>query len=462
MADPAAVLGDLRAEGDALDGLVGRIAPERWAAPTPAPGWTIAHQIAHLAWTDECAVRSTEGAQAFQPLIDQALAAPDTFVDEAAARGAALPPAELLARWRAGRERVDRVLAGQPAGARLPWFGPPMSVASMATGRLMETWAHGQDIADTLGVTREPTARLRHVARIGARARDYAYAVRGLDPPAEEFRVELTAPGGELWSYGPPDAAQRVTGPALDFCLLVTQRAHRSEVAVTAEGPDADHWLNIAQAFAGPAGPGREPGSRGASGVGREAGIREPGGPGREPGSRGAGREPGSGRPGGAGREPGSGGAGRERGSREPGGPGREPGSGRPGPAGQEPGSGGSDGAGHESGSRQSGGPGREAASRVAGREPGSREPGGSGREPGSGRPGPAGEEPGSGGPDGPGREPASRGAGREPASRGAGREPASRGAGREPGSRESGGPRRETGGHGPGPAGQEPRGAGR
>lgn len=58
--------------------------------------------------------------------------------------------------------------------------------------------------------------------------------------------------------YGPEDAAQRVTGPALDFCLLVTQRAHRADLAVRAEGADADRWLDIAQAFAGPAGPGRE------------------------------------------------------------------------------------------------------------------------------------------------------------------------------------------------------------
>lgn len=76
--------------------------------------------------------------------------------------------------------------------------------------------------------------------------------------PDEEFRVELTGPSG-LWTYGPPDAAQRVTGPALDFCLLVTQRIHRSDTAVRAEGPDADRWLDIAQAFAGPAGPGRAP-----------------------------------------------------------------------------------------------------------------------------------------------------------------------------------------------------------
>jgi uncharacterized protein (TIGR03084 family) len=91
------------------------------------------------------------------------------------------------------------------------------------------------------------------------RARDFAFAVHGLPAPADAFRVELVGPGGDLWTYGPEDAAQRVTGPALDFCLLVTQRAHRADLGLRADGPDADRWLDIAQAFAGPPGSGRPP-----------------------------------------------------------------------------------------------------------------------------------------------------------------------------------------------------------
>ncbi|WP_406000113.1 TIGR03084 family metal-binding protein [Streptomyces sp. NBC_00829] len=257
MSDPTSVLDDLRSESDDIDRLVGELAPERWAAPTPADRWSVAHQIAHLAWTDAAALLAVTDPDAFGAQVAKALVAPDSFVDDGADEGAALPPAELLARWREGRERLQRALRAAPAGARFPWYGPPMSAASMATGRLMETWAHGQDIADALGAVREPTPRLRHVAHIGVRARDYAFGVRGLTPPAEPFRVELTAPDGELWTYGPEDAAQRVTGPALDFALLVTQRANRADVAVRAEGADADRWLDIAQAFAGPAGPGR-------------------------------------------------------------------------------------------------------------------------------------------------------------------------------------------------------------
>ncbi|MFI6354370.1 TIGR03084 family metal-binding protein [Streptomyces sp. NPDC050743] len=259
MADPTPVIDDLRAESEELDLLVAELNPGQWALPTPAPGWTVAHQIAHLAWTDRSALIAVTDADAFRALVGKALATPDSFVDEGAEEGARRTSAELLAAWREGRIALDRALREAPPGARFPWYGPPMSAASMATARLMETWAHGLDIADALGVARTPTDRLRHVARLGVRTRDFAHTVHGLTPPAEEFRVELVAPTGELWAYGPEDAPQRVTGPALDFCLLVTQRAHRVDLALSAVGPDADRWLDIAQAFAGPSGGGRPP-----------------------------------------------------------------------------------------------------------------------------------------------------------------------------------------------------------
>jgi uncharacterized protein (TIGR03084 family) len=259
MADPTPVIDDLRAETEELDRLVAELKPEQWALVTPAPGWTVAHQIAHLHWTDRSALVAVTDPDAFRALVEKALAAPGTFVDEGAEEGARRAPAELLRAWREGRAALDRALHDAPPGARFPWYGPPMSAASMATARLMETWAHGLDVAEALGVVRPPTDRLRHVARLGVRTRDFAYTVHGLTPPAEEFRVELTAPAGEVWGYGPEDAGQRVTGPALDFCLLVTQRAHRADLALTAVGPDADRWLDIAQAFAGPSGGGRPP-----------------------------------------------------------------------------------------------------------------------------------------------------------------------------------------------------------
>ncbi|NMN99403.1 TIGR03084 family metal-binding protein [Antrihabitans stalactiti] len=260
MADLDGVLADLEAEGADLDRLVAGLSAEAWSLETPSPGWTIAHQIAHLAWTDGVATLSATDPEAFAAVVKKAWENPTGFVDVAAEELAKTPTADLLELWRADRSALVTALRAVAPGRKLDWFGPPMAVASMATARIMETWAHGQDVADTLGETRTPTARLRHVAHIGVRARNFAYSVRNEQPPTEDIRVELVAPDGSTWSWGAEDAAQRVTGSALDFCLLVTQRRHLDDLDVEAVGADASHWLTIAQAFAGAPGSGRQPG----------------------------------------------------------------------------------------------------------------------------------------------------------------------------------------------------------
>jgi uncharacterized protein (TIGR03084 family) len=259
VADPTDVLADLRAEGDALDSVVAGLDSAGWRSATPAAGWTVAHQVAHLAWTDTQALRAATDAAGFADWVAGSAVGSPALVDDAAAEGAATEPAELLARWRDGRSALAAALAALPPEIRLPWFGPPMSVASMASARLMETWAHGLDVTDALALSPSVSPRLRHVAHLGVRTRDFAFGQHGLPAPAEPFRIQLTGTDGELWSWGPADAAQRVTGPALDFCLLVTQRRHRADLGLTAVGADADRWLDLAQAFAGNPGAGRPP-----------------------------------------------------------------------------------------------------------------------------------------------------------------------------------------------------------
>jgi uncharacterized protein (TIGR03084 family) len=259
VADIAGLLDDLTAEGDELDAIVSNVDEDGWRVATPAEGWTVAHQIAHLGWTDKAAILAATDVDGFSAAVRAAMADPTGFVDVEAARGAAMEPADLLDVWRRGRGELLTALDAVPAGTTLPWFGPPMSAASMATARLMETFAHGQDIADALHIHRPPTARLRNVAHIGVRTVGFAFAVHGLAAPREPFRVELTGPGGELWTWGDDSAANRITAPALDFCLLVTQRRHPDDLAITATGEQARQWIPIAQAFAGPPGPGRKP-----------------------------------------------------------------------------------------------------------------------------------------------------------------------------------------------------------
>lgn len=271
VADPSAVLADLDAEGADLESIVSTIPAASWALPTPASGWDIARQIAHLTWTDEVSTVAVTDPDAFAVLLGDALADPAGYVDKAAAEVARTPPADLLVRWQAGRGALAAALAAAADGTKLPWFGPPMSATSMATARLMETWAHGQDIADALGLTRTPTTRLRNIAHIGVRTRNFAFVSNNRPAPIDEFRVELIGPDGDTWTWGPDGAAQRVSGPALDFCLLVTQRRHIDDLALHTVGAEAAAWLEIAQAFAGSPGTGRLPGQFGDGqfGVGR-------------------------------------------------------------------------------------------------------------------------------------------------------------------------------------------------
>jgi uncharacterized protein (TIGR03084 family) len=253
----AELLGDLAEESAALDAVVADLEETAWLGPTPAEGWTVADQVSHLAYFDDAAVRSAVEPDAFRAELEGAgVVDPDAI----AARYWDLSGAELLAWFDRSRERLVETFRGLDPGLRVPWFGPAMSAASALTARIMETWAHGQDVADALGVARVPSARLRHVAHIGVGARAFSYALHGRAVPDVPVRVELDAPDGSVWTWGPADATDRISGPALDFALLITQRRHREDLALTVTGRAAREWVEIGQAFAGEPGTGRRAG----------------------------------------------------------------------------------------------------------------------------------------------------------------------------------------------------------
>jgi uncharacterized protein (TIGR03084 family) len=252
----AELTADLAAETQELTRLLDSLGEPAWQTPTPAAGWTVADQVSHLAYFDEAAVRAVTDPPAFQAQDRARL----TSADDIARRYRDLSPAQLRDWFGGARRNLLAVFADTEPRARVEWFGPSMSAASMLTARLMETWAHGQDVADALGAERQPSGRLRHVAHIGVATRAFSFANHGMPVPAEPVRVELAAPGGAVWTWGPAEAADRVTGTALDFCLVVTHRRHRADTGLVTRGPAAEGWIAIAQAFAGPRGPGRAPG----------------------------------------------------------------------------------------------------------------------------------------------------------------------------------------------------------
>ncbi len=231
-----------------------------WDAPTPAAGWAVRDQVSHLAFFEDAATLAVTDPTAFNAFAEEAMARGGDPMEDHLRRGRAMKGGDVLDWWRQARRRLFAASAGLRADARVPWFGPPMGLMSFLSARLMETWAHGQDVVDGLGLERLPTARLRHVAHLGVKARPFSYVARGRPAPDVPVRVCLTGPSGERWEWDADAESQNsVAGSALDFCLVVTQRRNIVDTDLIVDGPTAREWLSIAQAFAGPPGPGRPP-----------------------------------------------------------------------------------------------------------------------------------------------------------------------------------------------------------
>ena len=256
------LLDDLDAEHRELGALLARLTDAQWNVPTHAPGWLVRDQVAHLAHFDENATLAIVDADAFRADVVAALAGggPAGYEARYLARGRAMPPAALFAWWRESGEKLVTAARAVDAGARLPWYGLDMSALSFMTARLMETWSHGLDVVDVVGLPRPDTDRLRHVVFLGVRTRRFSYVNRGLPADETPIYVELRAPSGEMWTYGDATATNRITGTARDFCRVVTQRRHVADTDLGVTGPSAEEWMRLAQAFAGPPGEGRRPG----------------------------------------------------------------------------------------------------------------------------------------------------------------------------------------------------------
>lgn len=244
-----AICDDLAAEHAALDAIVANIDEATWSTDTPAEGWDVKDTIVHLIQADMAASLAVTDADAFQAAKAEMMSGGGSLDYFATTEGKT--GADVLALWRDERAKMLDAFRSRAPKDRIPWFGPDMSTLSFATARLMETWSHGQDVADTVGAPWPATERLRHVCHIGVTTRGWSYMVRGRDIPTEPVHVALTAPSGEVWTWGPDDAENRITGSAEEFCLVATQRRKPSDTSLETQGALAAEWLSIAQAFAG-------------------------------------------------------------------------------------------------------------------------------------------------------------------------------------------------------------------
>src|SRR4051812_31541462 len=166
------LLDDLEAEQAALDAVVVGLAEADLERPTPAEGWTVRDQLSHLAFSEELAGLAVNDAERFGTRLGDLLADLQRAESEPRQRARDMTAPGVLEWWQEARAETVAGLRTRTDRDRIPWVTGEMSAVSFVTARLMETWAHGQDVVDAVGAERAPTARLRHVAHIGYATRD--------------------------------------------------------------------------------------------------------------------------------------------------------------------------------------------------------------------------------------------------------------------------------------------------
>lgn len=256
---------DLLAEYRDLAALCATLSPAQWREPSAFYGWSTWDEVAHLAYFDETSLQAATDAPAFArgaAELSRLMADGGQISAVARERFGTLDGPALLQRWRGLHEALVAALAKLDAKARLPWYGPPMSARSFATARLMETWAHGQDVWDVLRRARPATPRLKHIAHLGVTTFKWTFVNRGRAAPDIAPHIELSAPGVGAWTWNEASTTHYVRGTAMDFCLLVTQRRHVDDTGLQYSGGPVRDWLLMAQCFAGPPADGPAPGVR--------------------------------------------------------------------------------------------------------------------------------------------------------------------------------------------------------
>ncbi|HEX5612038.1 MAG TPA: TIGR03084 family metal-binding protein [Burkholderiales bacterium] len=251
---------DLRAEADDFHALLSMLDEKTWWQPTPFKGWTPFDVVAHLHHGDKAATLAIADPPGFQRFLEARKGKPRPASERELVE--TRDPLVLLATWRSMLQELSERIGGMPPDARVAWVGPPMGVRTFAAARLMEVWAHAQDVYDLLRRPRVHHDRIRAIAELGVRTFGFTFTNRGQKPPATKPYVRLDAPSGAIWEWNPPSESDRIGGSAVEFCQVVTQGRNIRDTKLEVAGDAAKRWMEIAQCFAGAPSDPPKPGER--------------------------------------------------------------------------------------------------------------------------------------------------------------------------------------------------------
>lgn len=253
---------EFRAESNALHKLLQGIPSDRFLEPTQFKNWTLRDVLEHLHFWNQMAAYQLTDESGLVSTLQQIGRFDGGMRAYEAKHFSGVPADDLFAIWWQGVNETADLFATCDPKARLKWAGPDMSARSSITARLMETWAHGQEVYDHLGVVRQNEDRIQNIVVLGVNTYGWTYKTRGETPPGPMPHLQLTAPSGTIWIYGEASETSSIKGAAEEFCQVVTQTRNIADTGLKLTGPVAEDWMSKAQCFAGAAHAPPPPGTR--------------------------------------------------------------------------------------------------------------------------------------------------------------------------------------------------------
>ncbi len=246
---------DFLAETKSLASILTDLTDDQFETVTAFKGWTINHVLRHLHVWNRAAYQSYAQPDQFDAYMGQVAGIRRSGIsmrDVELEHSDGLGGHALVRAWiDYATQMTTAFLTADPA-QRVKWAGPDMSVRSSVSARLMETWAHGQELYDALGVVRQNADHIRNIVVLGVNTYGWTFRNRQLDVPAPAPCVRLIAPSGAQWVFNEGTSESSVAGAAEEFCQVVTQVRNLHDTQLQVEGGNAEAWMAIAQCFAGP------------------------------------------------------------------------------------------------------------------------------------------------------------------------------------------------------------------
>mmetsp|Transcript_39789 Transcript_39789/g.80389 ORF Transcript_39789/g.80389 Transcript_39789/m.80389 type:complete len:269 (+) Transcript_39789:41-847(+) len=245
---------DFLDESEALYAIVSPLSDEELGTKTSFKGWTIGNVIGHLHvwnWAADLTLKDGAAFQDFYKTVMKVARKTGSLTGFENSWLGDLKGQTLVKAWRENYLGMAERFGKADPSKRVKWAGPDMTVRSKITARLMETWAHAQEVYDQLGRVRANGDRVRNIVILGVNTYGWTFKNRKLEPPGPMPHLRLTAPSGEVWTYGEPSESECIEGLAEEFCQVVTQTRNIADTKLRVTGPVATDWMAKAQCFAG-------------------------------------------------------------------------------------------------------------------------------------------------------------------------------------------------------------------